>query len=261
MAECAKKKYKPDDCVNFFKNTVNPQRTCGVIIEQVMEKQYKVWSRDNQHTKVATQNMLPVISQDTEVNPEDINIGIEVIIEDIEEDTGLTQQMIMVNPSPHSKRSQVQTNKDTNPSPWSDEDEVSNPEYPDQQNDSDNNPGNISQAVSNTTDDPEVSQSHNDDPEEPNDAGYPETLDISTGTTQNSDPSTHSDMGQEGTFRPTRTPEKGHPGSEKATQGRRKPGGTKDDYVGTIPFWTNFFKNRLAEDPRGLVKKYSQSES
>ena len=118
------------------------------------------------------------------------------------------------------------------------QDEVSNPEYPDQQNDSDNNPGNISQAVSNTTDDPEVSQSHNDNPEEPNYAGYPETLDISTGTTQNSDPSTHSVMGQEGTFMPheeTLTPEKGHPGSEKATQGRRKPGGTKDDYVGTIP--------------------------
>ena len=190
--------------------------------------------------KVATQNMLPVISPDTEVNPEDINIGIEDIIEDIEEFTGLTQQMITVNPSPTLKEVPGTDQQDTNPSPWSDEDEVSNPEYPEQQNDSYNNPGNISQAVSNTKDDPEVSQSHNEDPEEPNDTGYPGTLDISTGTTQNSDPSTHSDMGQEGTFRPTRTPEKGHPGSEKATQGRRKPGGTKDDYVGTILFWTNF---------------------
>ena len=35
------KKYKPGDSVNFFKNTINPQRTHGVIIEQVTEKQYK----------------------------------------------------------------------------------------------------------------------------------------------------------------------------------------------------------------------------
>ena len=74
-----------------------------MIIEQATEKQYKVQYGDNQHTKVATQNMLLVISQDTEVNPEDISIGIE----DIEENTGLTQQMITVNPSPtHSDMGQ-----------------------------------------------------------------------------------------------------------------------------------------------------------
>ena len=101
MAECANIKYKPGDSVDFFKN--KRQRTCGVIIEQVTKKQYKVQYRDNQHAKVATQNMLLVISQETEVNPEDTNIDIEDIIEDIEEDTGLTQQKIMVNPSPTPK--------------------------------------------------------------------------------------------------------------------------------------------------------------
>ena len=69
MAECANRKYRPGDSVDFFKNMVNPQRTCGMIIEQVMDKQYKVRYGDNQHTKVATQNMLLVNSQGTEANP------------------------------------------------------------------------------------------------------------------------------------------------------------------------------------------------
>ena len=73
VAECANKKYKPGDSVIFFKNMVNPQRTHGVIIEKVMDKQYKVRYRDNQHTKVAIHNMLPVNSQGTEANPEDTN--------------------------------------------------------------------------------------------------------------------------------------------------------------------------------------------
>ena len=68
MAECANRKYRPGDSVDFFKNMVNPQRTCGMIIEQVMDKQYKVRYGDNQHTKVATQNMLLVNSQGTEAN-------------------------------------------------------------------------------------------------------------------------------------------------------------------------------------------------
>ena len=62
-----------------------------------MDKQYKVRYGDNQHTKVATQNMVPVNSQVTEANPEDMNVDTEDIIE---EDTGLTQQIRMVNPSP-----------------------------------------------------------------------------------------------------------------------------------------------------------------
>ena len=73
--------------MDFLKNIVNPQRTCGVIIEQLMKKQYKVQYGDNQHMKVASQNMLPVNSQGTEVNHEDTNFDTEDIIE---EDTGLT---------------------------------------------------------------------------------------------------------------------------------------------------------------------------
>ena len=120
-------------------------------------------------------NLLPVISQDAEVNPGDTNIGTEDIIE---EDTGLTQQISTINPSPTLREVPGTDQQGTNNSPWLDEDKVSNPEYPEQQNDSDNNPGD-----SNTTDDPEVFQSHNpDNPEEPNDTGYPDTLDISTGT-------------------------------------------------------------------------------
>ena len=87
--------------MDFFKGHGKPTRTHGVIIEQVMEKQYKVRYVDNQHTKVATQNMLPVNSQGTEVNPEDTNFDTEDIIE---EDTGLTQQISTVNPSPTDPR-------------------------------------------------------------------------------------------------------------------------------------------------------------
>ena len=43
----------PGDRVDFFKNTVNPQRTRGVVVEQVMDRQYKVRYGDDQHTKVA----------------------------------------------------------------------------------------------------------------------------------------------------------------------------------------------------------------
>ena len=141
MAECANRKYRPGDSVDF-KKTVNPQRTCGVIIEQVMEKQYKVRYRDNQHTKVATKNMLPVTSQGTEVNPEDTNFDTE---DTSEEDTGLIQQISTVNPSPTLREVSGTDQQGTDSWPWLDEDEVSNPEYPEQQNDSDNFPGDNSQ--------------------------------------------------------------------------------------------------------------------
>ena len=81
--------------MDFFKNTVNPQRTRGVV---VMDRQYKVRYRDDQHTKVATKNMVPVISQ---VNPVDMDMDTENIIE---EDTGLTQQLRTVNPSQRGTR-------------------------------------------------------------------------------------------------------------------------------------------------------------
>ena len=75
MAKCENTKYKPVDSVDIFKNTVNPQRTCGVIIQQVTQKQCKVRYGDNQHSKVTTYNMVPVVMLDTEDNPEDINRG------------------------------------------------------------------------------------------------------------------------------------------------------------------------------------------
>ena len=99
----------------------------------------------------------------------------------MEEDTGLTQQISTVNPSPTLREVQCTDHQGTDSWPWSDDDEVSNPEYPEQQNDSDNNPGDNSQIVSSNADDPEVLQSHNNDPDEPDDTGYPDTMDISSG--------------------------------------------------------------------------------
>ena len=80
--------------------------------------------------------MVPVNSQVTEANPEDMNVDTEDIIE---EDTGLTQQIRTVNPSP-TLREAPGTDHQANAWPWSDDYEVSNPEYPEQQNDPDNNP-------------------------------------------------------------------------------------------------------------------------
>ena len=89
-AEFADRQYKPGDRVDIFKNTVNPQRTRGVVIEQIMDRQYKIRYGDDQHTKVATKNMVPVIEQATEANPVEATIDTEDVIE---EDTGLTQQL------------------------------------------------------------------------------------------------------------------------------------------------------------------------
>ena len=47
------RQYKPGDSVDF-ENTLNPQRTCGVIVEQMMTKQYRVRYGNNQYTKVNT---------------------------------------------------------------------------------------------------------------------------------------------------------------------------------------------------------------
>ena len=80
----------------------------------------KVRYGDNQHTKVTTNNMVPANTPDPEDNPEDINFTIE----DIEEDTGLTQQPIMVNPTPPPKEVPGADQRDRDPSPWSDEDKV-----------------------------------------------------------------------------------------------------------------------------------------
>ena len=57
-------------------------------------------------------------------NPEENNITIE----DIEEDTGLTQQPMMFHPALPPKEFLGTDHRDTDLSPWSDEDEVSDPE-------------------------------------------------------------------------------------------------------------------------------------
>ena len=106
----------------------------------------KVRYGDNQHTKVTTSNMVPANTPDPEDNPEDIN----VTIEDIEEDTGLTQKPIIVNPTPPTKEVPGTDQCDRDLSPWSDEDKVSNSEYTEQPDDPDENPGSSSQVVSNT---------------------------------------------------------------------------------------------------------------
>ena len=138
-------------------------------------------------------NMVPANIPDPEANPEDINITIE----DIEEDTGLTQQPMMVNPAPPPEEVPGTDYHDTDPSPWSDEDEVSNPEYPEQPDDPDENPWSSSQAVSNTANELDVSQSQHDDPEVTNDTGYPDSQEINTGSLQNPDPTKSSDTGQD----------------------------------------------------------------
>ena len=45
--------------MDFFETTVNPQRTHGVIVEQMMTKQNRVRYDNNQYTKVNTVNMVP----------------------------------------------------------------------------------------------------------------------------------------------------------------------------------------------------------
>ena len=139
--------------MDFSKNTVNPQRTV----------QYKVRYGDDQHTKVTTKNMVPVISQVTE----DMDMDTEDIIE---EDTGLTQQLRTVNPSP-LREVPGPDQQGADAWPWSYDDEVSNPEYPEQHDDLGNKPEDSSQTVSSPVDIPEVLQSDIDDPDEPDDKG------------------------------------------------------------------------------------------
>ena len=65
-----------------------PQRTHGVIVEQMLKKQNRVRYGNNQYTKVNTVNMVPANSTGLEVDPEDDDLTIG----EIEEDTGLRQQ-------------------------------------------------------------------------------------------------------------------------------------------------------------------------
>ena len=95
-------------------------------------------------------------SANLEANPED-NI---ITIEDIEE-TGLTQQPMVVCPTPPPEElpGTQRDHPDTHPLPWSDQEEVSDPEYPEQPDDPGDHPGNNSQTRGNTENAPDTSQS------------------------------------------------------------------------------------------------------
>ena len=38
MSKYEKRQYQPGDSDDYYKNMVNPQRTCGVIVEQMIGK-------------------------------------------------------------------------------------------------------------------------------------------------------------------------------------------------------------------------------
>ena len=65
------RQYKPEESVDFFENTVNPQRTCGIIVEKMRTKQCRVRYGNNQYTKVNTVNRVPLNSASLMVIPED----------------------------------------------------------------------------------------------------------------------------------------------------------------------------------------------
>ena len=201
-----------------------------------MDRQYKVRYGDDQHTKVATQNMVPVIEQVTEVNPVEMSMDTEDIIE---EDTGLTQQLRTANPSILREVPGMATDQERADAwPWIDEDEVSNSEYSGQQDHQGSDPEEGSPTVSSPVDIPEGLQSDIDDPDEPDDTGYPDTLEIGTGTAQDPDPATAPGAAQEGIpilSKEPPLPRRDNSGSESNTSGKNKPGGTKDDNVGSIP--------------------------
>ena len=95
-----------------------------------MTKQYRVRYGDDQYTKVNTVNIVLANSASLEVDPEDddLNIG------EIEEDTGLTQQLRILHPSLPLEEVQGthMEHLGTPSSPWSDQKDENDPEYPEQ---------------------------------------------------------------------------------------------------------------------------------
>ena len=156
------------------------------------------------------------------------------------EDTGLTQQLRTANPSILREVPGTGTDQQgADAWPWLDEDEVSNSGYSGQQDHQGSEPEEGSPTVSSPVDIPEGLQSDNDDPGDPDDTWYPDTLEIGTGTTQDSDQTTCPGAAQEGTTilsKEPPLPRRDHSGSERTTRGKNKPGGTKDDDVGIIQF-------------------------
>ena len=97
-----------------------------MVIEQILDKQYRIRYGDDQHIKVATKNMVPVMEQGTEANPLEVTVDTE---DTIEEDTGLTQQFRTDNPL-ISKETPGIDQEDTEA--WLCPNEVSNSEHPGQ---------------------------------------------------------------------------------------------------------------------------------
>ena len=114
-----------------------------MVIEQILDKQYRIRYGDDPHIKVATKNMVPAMEQGTEANPVEVTVDTE---DTIEEDTGLTQQFMTENP-PTSKETPGIDQEDAEAWLWPDE--VSNSEYPGQQDHQVGNPEENSSIVSN----------------------------------------------------------------------------------------------------------------
>ena len=241
--------------MDFFKNMVNPQRTRGVVIEQIMDRQYKIRYGDDQHTKVATKNMVPVIEQATEANPVEATIDTEDVIE---EDTGLTQQLRSGNPPTHKDTPGTDYQEEDD---WPGPNEVSNSEYPEQQDYQISDSEDTASIVSSPIDILDEYQLEIDDPDEPDDTGYPDTLEVGTDTPQHSEETTCPEAAQKGT--PTVTKEKPLlketlSGSERTTRGKNKPGGAKDDNVGKTvitPLPDEFFSGKPRGRPLGVKPK------
>ena len=182
-----------------------------------MDRQYKIRYGDDQHTKVAPKNMVPVIEQVAVANPVEVTIDTE---DTIEEDTGLT---LRTEDPPIPKEIPGTDQEDADAWPWSDE--VSNPGYSEQQDHQVSDPEENSSIVSSPVGISEGLQSDIDDPDEPDDTGYPDTLEIGTDTFQDSEQTTCPGVAQKGTpivakepLLVRRTPS----GSERTTRGKNK---------------------------------------
>ena len=176
--------------------------------------------------------MVPPMEQGTEANPVEVTVDTEDIIE---EDTGLTQQFRIDNPL--ISKETLGTDQEGRKA-WLWPDEVSNSEYPGQQDHQVDNPEENSSIVSNPAGILEDSQSDTDDPDEQDDTGYPDTLELGTDLFQDSEQTECPGAAYKGTSLVAKEPSPAQDilsGSDRTTRGKNNPGGTKDDTVGKIP--------------------------
>ena len=81
-------------------------------------------------------------------------------------------------------------------------------------------------------------QSDTDDPDEQDDTGYPDTLELGTDSFQDSEQTECPGAAHKGTSLVGKEPSPAQgilSGSDRTTRGKNKPGGTKDDAVGKKP--------------------------